>query len=288
MKKILIMLTVLVLTLALALSACGAEPDATVVDQDMEGQSADNQDASDAAEESDLAYIQDKGVLLIGITDFAPMNYRDTDGSWIGFDTEFAEAVCEKLGVSAEFVEINWDNKILELEAKSLDCVWNGMTLTDEVLNAMSCTKPYINNAQVVVMNADAIDNYDSIESLAELSFAAEAGSAGEEAIQENGLEANYTAVASQADALLEVSSGSSDACVIDITMAAAMTGAGTSYETLAYGLELTTKEYGIGFRKDSDMAATVDEIIDQLAEDGTLQALADKYDLSGVLVINQ
>ena len=288
MKKILIMLTIMVLTLALALSACGAEPDATAVDQDMEGQSADNQDASDAAEESDLAYIQDKGVLLIGITDFAPMNYRDTDGSWIGFDTEFAEAVCEKLGVSAEFVEIDWDNKILELEAKSLDCVWNGMTLTDEVLNAMSCTKPYINNAQVVVMNADAIDNYDSIESLAELSFAAEAGSAGEEAIQENGLEANYTAVASQADALLEVSSGSSDACVIDITMAAAMTGAGTSYETLAYGLELTTKEYGIGFRKDSDMAATVDEIIDQLAEDGTLQALADKYDLSGALVINQ
>lgn len=288
MKKILIMLTIMVLTLALALSACGAEPDATAVDQDMEGQSADNQDASDAAEESDLAYIQDKGVLLIGITDFAPMNYRDTDGSWIGFDTEFAEAVCEKLGLSAEFVEIDWDNKILELEAKSLDCVWNGMTLTDEVLNAMSCTKPYINNAQVVVMNADAIDNYDSIESLAELSFAAEAGSAGEEAIQENGLEANYTAVASQADALLEVSSGSSDACVIDITMAAAMTGAGTSYETLAYGLELTTEEYGIGFRKDSDMAATVDEIIDQLAEDGTLQALADKYDLSGALVINQ
>ena len=261
---------VLAALMVLSLAACGAKK------------------APAAKAESDVEYIKGKGTLIVGITDFEPMDYKNDAGEWIGFDADMAKAFAEYLGVKAEFIEIDWDNKILELNNKSIDCVWNGMTLTDEVLNAMSCTKPYINNAQVVVMNADAIDNYDSIESLAELSFAAEAGSAGEEAIQENGLEANYTAVASQADALLEVSSGSSDACVIDITMAAAMTGAGTSYETLAYGLELTTEEYGIGFRKDSDMAATVDEIIDQLAEDGTLQALADKYDLSGVLVINQ
>ena len=106
-----------------------------------------------AAADSDLAYIQDKGTLVIGITDFEPMDYKDADGSWIGFDADMAKAFAESLGVTAEFVEIDWDNKILELEAKSIDVVWNGMTLTSEVMNAMQCTNAYCNNAQVVVTN---------------------------------------------------------------------------------------------------------------------------------------
>ena len=106
-----------------------------------------------AAADSDLAYIQDKGTLVIGITDFEPMDYKDADGSWIGFDADMAKAFAESLGVTAEFVEIDWDNKILELEAKSIDVVWNGMTLTNEFMNAMQCTNAYCNNAQVVVTN---------------------------------------------------------------------------------------------------------------------------------------
>lgn len=293
MKKMLLLLTILVLSLGLALSACGADTteDTTTDPNQQEQTDAEQNDVVEEDPqdtEDDLAYIQDKGELIIGVTNYEPMNYLDANGEWTGFDTEFAQAVCEKLGVTAVFQEIEWDNKILELDSKSIDCVWNGMTLTDEVRNAMSCSQPYINNAQVVVMSAEEIDNYSDVASLSGLSFAAEAGSAGEAALQENELTSAYTAVSTQADALLEVASGSSDACVIDITMAAAMTGEGTSYANLTYGLELTSEEYVIGFRKDSSAVAAVDEIINQLIEDGTLQALAEKYDLSGALVANQ
>ena len=292
MRKMLLFLALLVLCSALALSACSASPPADPsTDSGQQEQSNDVQDTSGEEiqdTDDDLTYIQDKGELIIGVTQYEPMNYLNENGEWTGFDTEFAQAACKKLGVTAVFQEIEWDNKILELNSKSIDCVWNGMTLTDEVLNSMTCSQPYINNAQVVIMNADEIENYNTVESLSDLSFAAEAGSAGEAALQENELTSAYTAVSTQADALLEVASGSSDACVIDITMAAAMTGEGTSYADLTYGLELTREEYGIGFRKDSAAAAAVNDIIDQLIEDGTLQALADKYGLSGALIANQ
>ena len=104
--------------------------------------------------EGDLAYVQEKGELIIGITYFAPMNYKDADGNLIGFETEFAKAVCEKLGVKAKFVEINWDSKEIELEAKNIDCIWNGMTITDERLANMSISVPYMQNKQVMVAKA--------------------------------------------------------------------------------------------------------------------------------------
>lgn len=108
-----------------------------------------------AAEDSDVAYIQEKGSLIVGITDFAPMDYKDENGDWIGFDADMAKLVAEKLGVDVEFVEIDWDNKIMELDAKNIDVVWNGMTLTDEVKAAMECTNAYCNNAQVIVVPAE-------------------------------------------------------------------------------------------------------------------------------------
>lgn len=114
------------------------------------------QEAADSeftvAEDGDVAYIQDKGTLIVGITDFAPMDYKDDNGEWIGFDADMAKLVAEKLGVDVEFVEIDWDNKTFELDGKSIDVVWNGMTLTEEVTNAMECTNAYCNNAQVVVV----------------------------------------------------------------------------------------------------------------------------------------
>ena len=105
--------------------------------------------------DSDVAYIQDKGTLVVGITEFAPMDYKDEAGNWIGFDADMARLVAEKLGVEAEFVVIEWDNKIMELDSKNIDVVWNGMTLTDEVTNAMECTNAYCNNAQVLVVPGD-------------------------------------------------------------------------------------------------------------------------------------
>ena len=218
--------------------------------------------------------------LIIGYTIYEPMNYME-DGKLTGFDTEFAEAVCEKLGVKPEFVEINWDTKFVTLDANQIDCIWNGMTISDEVKANCDVSKAYVKNAQVVVMAEDKISDYKDVESLKGLKFAAEAGSAGEAAIKENGLDAAYAPVAAQTDALLAVIGGQADACVIDITMAKSMTADGTSYDSLGYSLELTSEEYGIGFRKDSDLTAKVDAIIDELKADGTLDALAEKYELN-------
>lgn len=268
MKKLfaLILAALMLFTMA----ACGGTADNETTT------AADNQ----AAANSDLDYIKNKGTLIVGITDYAPMDYKEPGSDeWTGFDAEFARLAGEKLGVVVEFIEIDWANKFFELEAKGIDCVWNGMTITDEALANATVTNAYVKNAQVVVMAADKLADYATAESLADLVFAAEDGSAGAEALEANSLE--YTAVLTQTDALQEVKSGAADACVIDITMANAMTGEGTSYETLGYSLELTTEEYGIACRQGSDLAAALNDIMAELKADGTLQGLAEKYELT-------
>lgn len=233
-------------------------------------------DTGSTSSESDVDYIKEKGSLIVGITDFAPMDYKDDAGNWIGFDADMAVKVADSLGVKAEFVEIDWDNKILELENKSIDVVWNGMTLTDEVKNAMECSKPYLNNAQVVVVKADAADSLTA-DNAAELSFAVEAGSAGEAAAKDNGY--SFTSVTTQADAVMEVEAGTSDACIIDLLMAGAMVGDKTSYPDLAASsVELTSEEYGVGCRKGSDLAAYINDQFKALYDDGTMNSIADTY----------
>lgn len=103
-------------------------------------------------EDSDVSYIQQKGTLVVGITEFAPMDYKDENGQWIGFDADLAKLVAERLGVEIQFVVIDWGQKINELDSKAIDVVWNGMTLTDGVTSAMACTNAYCKNAQVVVV----------------------------------------------------------------------------------------------------------------------------------------
>ncbi|MBE7052394.1 MAG: transporter substrate-binding domain-containing protein [Ruminococcaceae bacterium] len=172
---------------------------------------------------SDIEYIKANGKLVIGITDYEPMNYKDDKGEWTGFDTEFAIAVCEILGVEPVFVEIDWDSKFLALDAKTIDCIWNGMTISEEVLNNTSCSKAYVKNAQVVVLPAEKVAEFKTPADMKALTFAVEAGSAGATAADENGF--TKVEVAAQTDALVEVQSGSSDACIIDITMANATIG---------------------------------------------------------------
>ena len=234
-----------------------------------------------ASESSDLAAAQKSGKLIVGITEYAPMDFKDENGNWTGFDAEFAELFCEELGVECEFFVIaDWSKKFYELETKNIDVIWNGMTITDEVKLNTNCSDPYVINAQVVVMKADMVANYPDAASMKDLTFAVENGSAGQDAADQIGA-ANVIALADQAAALMEVAAGTSDACIIDITMANAMTGEGTSYADLAIGLSLNEEMYGVGFRKDSDLTAKFNAFMDQLMADGTLDALAEKYSLT-------
>ncbi len=247
--------------------------------------SVDNKDASATVEntDSDLAYVKDKGTLVVGITDFEPMDYQDENGNWIGFDADLASAFAESLGVDVEFVEIDWDNKILELDGKTIDCVWNGMTLTDEVTSSMSCTNAYCNNAQVVVVPSSEADKYQDTDSLKDLTFAVESGSAGEAQANELGL--NYTAVTAQSDALMEVAAGTSDAAIIDSLMAGAMVGEGTGYANLTYTIGLNDEEYGVGFRKGSDLTEELNNFFKSSYADGSMEQIAEKYGVQAAVV---
>lgn len=300
--------TIFAIAAAAALTACGgssapattAAPAATAAPETTaaaetkaeetktEETKAEETKAEETTEEEvgmmdDVAYIQQKGSLIVGITDFAPMDYKNDKGEWIGFDADVAKKVAESLGVEIEFIEIDWDNKILELQNKSIDVVWNGMTLTDEVANAMECSKPYCNNAQVVVLKKEDADKYPDIASLKDLQFAVEAGSAGEAAAEENGF--SFTSITTQADTLMEISAGTSDASIIDLLMAGAMVGEGTSYADLTHTLELTTEEYVVGCRKDSDLASYIDDQLKKMSEDGSLMEIAKEYGVQDAVV---
>ena len=262
MKKILSLALVLIMA-AMALAGCGAKP----------------------AAKSDLAYITEKGNMVIGYTVYAPMNYTDEAGEFTGFDTELAKAVCEKLGVTPEFIEIDWDTKEVELNAKNLDCIWNGFTITEEREENLDFSKPYIENKQVVVIRKADAEKYTDAASLSAANLVAEISSAGESAIadDENLAKANYTAVAKQTDGLMEVKAGTADAVVLDVTLANAMVGEGTSYADLQIveGLDLAVEFYGVGFRTGSDVVAKVNEAFDALIADGTMEALGAKYEVN-------
>ncbi len=255
MKKILAILTAVLMLAAFA--GCGSGASKT---------------------DSDSDYVKEKGKLVIGITDFKPMDVEETKGSgeWIGFDADMAKAFAKSLGVDAEFIVIDWDNKIMELNAKSIDCVWNGMTLNDKVKSAMAVSDPYCKNAQVVVVPSDKAETYHTKEAIKDLKFAAEAGSAGEDALK--ALKYNVTAVTAQSDALMEVAAGTSDACVIDLIMAGAMIGEGTSYPNLTYTVQLEPEEYVVGFRKGSDLAEKLNSFFEASLKDGSMMQTATTY----------
>lgn len=237
-----------------------------------------------AKESSDLAAIKEKGTLNIGITLFDPMNYYDPENpdKLIGFDTEMAEAVCGKLGVTPNFIQIDWEKKIVELKSHNIDCVWNGLSILDDLKESIDYSDPYSANMQVCVVKKENLEKFSSLESMASAKLTAESESAGQKTIQadENLKQGAFTAVLSQQDTLLEVKSGTADVAVIDAVMAYASVGEGTSFEDLAVvpGIELSKEEYGVGFRKGSDLPAEVNKALKELTEDGTVAAIAEKY----------
>ena len=270
-------LTALALALGLtfALTACGGGTTGSANTPAGNSRTPDVNTESPAAE-SDLAYVKEKGTLVVGMTDFAPMDYKDENGEWIGFDADMAKAFAESLGVKVEFLEINWDNKLMELDTKGIDVIWNGMTINDEVLAGASVSEPYCRNGQVVVIPADKAEDYQTVDSLSGLNFAVENGSAG--AAQLDALGLTYVAKTTQADALMEVASGASDACVIDLLMAGAMIGEGTSYPELTYTVQLNDEEYGVAFRKGSDLTEAFNTFWKDAYDAGTVMELANTY----------
>ena len=269
-----------------------AEP-ADGTETETSGETAEEpaEEVSGDAAASDLAYVQDKGTLVVGITNFEPMDYK-AEGSdeWIGFDADMAKQFAEYLGVDVEFMEITWDYKVMELDSKNIDAVWNGMTINDEVLAAMSVSTPYCTNAQVLVVPADEAADYTDLTSLEGLQVAVEAGSAGEEAA--TALGATTIPVQAQSNTLLEVSAGTADAAVIDLLMAGAMIGEGTSYEDLTYTLNLNeaqglpSEEYGVGFRQGSDLVDSFNTFWAEKIADGTVLEVATTYGLQEAVIL--
>ena len=290
-KKLLALL--LALTMGLTLAAC-SNGDNTA-DKGTDASAAPSTaaeestapDASKPAEgDSDLAYVKEKGTLVVGITNFEPMDYQDASG-----DADMAKAFAASLGVNVEFSEINWDYKVFELDGKTIDCVWNGMTLNDEVMAAMSTSVPYCVNAQVLVVPTDKAAEFTDLATLEGLSVAVEAGSAGEDAAEALG--ASTTPVQKQSDTLLEVSAGASDAAVIDLLMAGAMVGEGTSYSGLTYVLNLNTvqglesENYGVGFRPGSDLVEAFNDFWAASVADGTAKATAETYGVQESVILD-
>ena len=278
-KIIALVLAVLMAAMCFVFAACG----------DKGGETTDPAETTAATAESDLDYIKANGKMIIGYTEFAPMNYKDDEGNLVGFETEFAKAVCEELGVEAQFQLIDWGAKETELKSKTIDCIWNGMTITPERQAEMEISTAYMANKQVLLVKAENADKYLTAEDLKGANIVAEIESAGEGVAKENELfaEAKYTAVDSQAKALMEVASGVADGCVVDYVLSIGMIGEGTDYEDLVVVDELAfaEEEYGIAFRKGADTCAAVNEAISNLVESGKLAEIAKTYKLEAQII---
>lgn len=250
--------------------------------------------ACSKSDQTDLEAVKESGKLKIGFTYYEPMNYKDENGELVGFETEFAQAVSKKLGVEPEFVEISWAAKMNELKSKNVDCLWNGMTITPDLEAALSISDPYIKNYQVVVVRAENVNQYKSTADLVGKTVAAEAGSAGEatligENADENLAKAELLSVGQQTEALMELKAGSVDAGIMDFVLANALVGKGDYADlTIIPNLQLSVEQYGVGFRKDSDLTAEVNKAMQEMVEDGSLNKLAEKYGLAELLLANQ
>ncbi len=223
------------------------------------------------------------GKLVIGYTLYPPMNYYDDDNNFVGFDTELAQEVCKVLNVECEFVEINWKTKLVSLNSKEIDVVWNGMTITDELKESMCIVGPYYQNKQVIVCRASDVDLFSASATKKGLdkdglTIFTEGGSAGEATVQNLGL--SSTSVGAQRDVLLEIKSSANRVAVIDELLAAFLVGEGTSNPDLAYvdvGFDL--EYFGIGVRKnDVSTAFAIEKALDTLKENGTFARIQNKY----------
>ena len=256
----------LLLVLVLGITACGDSHQETMFNKGTK----------------DSSYVKEKGTLIVGITEFVPLDYKKED-SWVGFDADLAREFARELGVSVEFCEIEWENKEDVLAEGRIDCVWNGMTLTEEVKESMSCSKPYLNNAQVVIVAKSRAQECQLEEDCMHYLFAVESGSAGEKELNRRNY--RYTPVKTQKEALEQVRKGRADVAIVDSILAAAMVGEGTSYPDLTYTVSLSDEEFGVGFRQESDLTELLNKFLEQKKQDGTIDKIAKQYGVQAALL---
>ena len=215
----------------------------------------------------------------------------DDNGKLTGFETEFAEKVCEKMGVTPKFQKIDWDSKEVELNAKTIDCIWNGLTITDERKENMDISTPYMENKQVMVAKADKAGKLTSADALSGLTVVAEKKSAGEEVAKTDEFfkNAEYVSVDSQSKALLEVKSGTADVAIIDYVMSIGTLAEGSDYSDLKVVEEkgFSPEQYGIAIRKNStETLKKLNDAIQAVADEGELKKIAVKYNLDDLLLV--
>ncbi len=236
-----------------------------------------------------LAGCSDQKTIIVGYTIYEPMNYRDNSGKLVGFDTELADAVFTNLGYEVMYKEIVWDDRYTNLESGTIDCIWNGFTANsaddDGVLRSekVDFSYNYMENRQVVVVKKDA--NIKSAADLKGKIGVAEASSAGE-SYAKDFKDTKYKGVTKQTDCLLEVLSGTADFAVLDAQLAKSYVGKG-DYANLATvdSLSSDVEYYAIGFEKGSELTAKVNEQLEKLGTDGTIEKLAEKYGVANTAI---
>ncbi len=268
MKNKIKKLTVIAAAAGLLLSGCGGAQEKTASALE-EGQ-------------SDLSYVKEKGTFVIGITDFAPMDYMEDD-KWTGFDAELAEAFAQSIGVTPEFEEIDWDKKAELLRDGEIDCIWNGMTLTEELQETIDCSKPYLSNAQVVVVRKEDLEQFQTVEDCQHMLFAAESGSTGEELLKD--LNYRYAAYDTQKEALQSVTDKKADAAVCDIIMAGYYTKDGNEFDGLGFQIQLNDEKICVGLRKDSDLTELLNDFLEESVSDKTMSDIAAQYGIEDAVL---
>lgn len=254
MKKLLVLMLALVMA-CMSFASCGCQED-----------------------KGDIETIKKAGKIVVGVTDYEPMDYKDGNGNWIGFDAELAQMFAQSLGVECEIIIINWDSKVAELNSKQIDLIWNGMTVSDELSQKIDTSISYAKNTQVAVVKSDSTITAADIANVNNIT--AESGSAGETVVKETlNLESKFRPAAKQLDALNEVLANTSDVAIIDFTMAQSKIGKGV-YSDLKVvdGASYGNETFAVGMRKGSDLKAELDSFLKAKYQDGTIAALAEKY----------
>ncbi len=213
--------------------------------------------------------------------EYPPFSYLGDDGEYTGFDVEIARAACELLGLEYQVYEVNWDNKLIQLDNKECDCIWSGMTILDSMKEAgYIISAPYYDNTQVLVVKADS--GIASSADLAGKVVAVQLGTSGEALL--NGDLADLTATFAELVTcqsflvcFTELEGNAVDAVFVDLPVAAAYTAGKDSLTVLTENRG--AEQYGIAFRStDAELCEKIEGAVAELVANGTYAKIAEKY----------